>query len=168
MIFDRYYIFVKFKSLINALNKNKLISDFNFYLQENYILGECFKRDDCYSIRIWKSNALFYYYIDEMDESKNLISSLDYKINKDNIKIEQLEINDDNNYFYDDIYLSLIKYIINIAEKNKKKILVYVPSNKIIYYKYYKDFGFELTDKKCNYSFWIEIEKNINNKLLHN
>ena len=177
MHFNNICIFNTFSILTNSLNNYNLNSDLNLFLNDKYILGECIHKKYNYKIiRIWKSKAIYNYYFDDMDITKNLIGNLDYKINDDYIKIEYLSISDkfDNAIVTTDIILndedsnelknSLIKYIENIAKINNiKKIIIDVHNNLKYYNKYYKDNGFILTYRKCyNNPFWIEAEKIIN------
>lgn len=113
-----------------------------------------------HNIRIWRTNTMFNYWHSNFDSSdyENFIASIDYKINKDAVIIDNLVINDkefsekkDNKRFLSDIKAkniikSLLEYIKHVAkEENKIKIILSNFYNTKSYNKYYKNESFELT-----------------------
>lgn len=121
-------------------------------------------------IRIWHTKSLFDYWYDDFSTNK-FIGAVDYKINDDHIKIDYLDVNDDESCAkIKDIKLnkeesnkmtkSLIDFIKNKAkEENKQKIIIDVHSNLRLYDKYYKNEGFKVTDRKCSDNpYWVETE----------
>lgn len=171
MIFTKIFIYDKFKSLLISLNNNNFISELNYNQYDKIILGEN-NNNNINRIRIWKSNAINDYYKNDMC-SNNLLGCLDYIIYKNYIKIEFLSIKDGfENLIYKkknilneidskDLNDSLIMYIEKIAKLNNiKKIIIDVHHNLKFYNKYYKSYGFELTEKVCDDNpYWIEIIK---------
>ena len=162
------------KHLFNtALYSNNYIVEQNNYNIRNLI--------EYHNIRCWKSNCIFNLYIENPDND-NIIFSLDFSINKDDInntfiKIDYMNINND---FYDKknkikkillldeetnlIRISLLKFIENWAIKeNIHKIIIDIHSN-------LERFNYELLNmgfipnfsKKCRLNpFWIEAEKRL-------
>ena len=162
------------KHLFNtALYSNNYIVE-----QNNYNAGNLIQY---HNIKCWKSNCIFNFYI-ENPHYNNMIFSLDFSINKDDInntfiKIDYMNINND---FYDKknkikkillldeetnlIRISLLKFIENCAIKeNIHKIIIDIHSN-------LERFNYELLNmgfipnfsKKCRLNpFWIEAEKRL-------
>lgn len=172
MHFKNIYIFNKLSQFIIILNNYnniiKPIPSYNIFPEQKIIVGENLYEN--YNIlRIWKSNTILNKYFNDMNSGGNLIGCLDYKINKDNIKIEYLSVSDnfDNNIAYlkeneaIDLKNAMIQYLENIAKtKNINKLIIDV-NEKLKYYNYYyKDSGFILTKRRCcNNPFWLECEK---------
>jgi len=126
------------------------------------------------SIRIWKTTSIFDYWYGELsDPGSTFIASLDYTINPRHhyVKIESLFMNDDehSNVYKNsldsvtaqELNENLLKFVENVAKTNSiSKIIIDVHSNLRIYNKYYKNNGFQLTDRKCaDNPYWIETEK---------
>ena len=162
------------KHLLNsALYSNNYIVEQNNYNIRNLI--------EYHNIRCWKSNCIFNLYIENPDND-NIIFSLDFSINKDDInntfiKIDYMNINND---FYDKkdkinkkillddetnlIRISLLKFIENWAIKeNIHKIIIDIHSNLERYNYELLNLGFIPNfSKKCKLNtFWIEAEKKL-------
>ena len=162
------------KHLLNsALYSNNYIVEQNNYNIRNLI--------EYHNIRCWKSNCIFNLYIENPDND-NMIFSLDFSINKDDInntfiKIDYMNINND---FYDKkdkinkkillddetnlIRISLLKFIENWAIKeNIHKIIIDIHSNLERYNYELLNLGFIPNfSKKCKLNtFWIEAEKKL-------
>jgi hypothetical protein len=129
------------------------------------------------SIRIWKTTCLFgVWYNDFNSSQKNFIAALDYNIYENSIKIEYLNINDfDKNYMFlnpldEDESINLVKSLINFikivaTKENKPSIILDVHENLRLFFKYYNDEGFRITNRKCKTNpFWLESEIIIENK----
>lgn len=124
-------------------------------------------------VKIWNITSISNY-MHQNSNIDNFIMAIDYIINKDNIRIEFLNINDkqhsnvhrtinflsEHNAF--ELTKSMIIFIENIAKKNNiNKIIFDVHCNLNMYNKYYKGF-FQLTN--CNNLdnlFQLEAERNI-------
>ena len=162
------------KHLLNtALYSNNYIVEQNNYNIRNLI--------EYHNIRCWKSNCIINLYIENPDND-NMIFSLDFSINKDDInntfiKIDYMNINND---FYDKkdkinkkillddetnlIRISLLKFIENWAIKeNIHKIIIDIHSNLERYNYELLNLGFIPNfSKKCKLNtFWIEAEKKL-------
>ena len=162
------------KHLLNtALYSNNYIVEQNNYNIRNLI--------EYHNIRCWKSNCIFNLYLENPDND-NIIFSLDFSINKDDInntfiKIDYMNINND---FYDKkdkiskkillddetnlIRISLLKFIENWAIKeNIHKIIIDIHSNLERYNYELLNLGFIPNfSKKCKLNtFWIEAEKKL-------
>ena len=122
------------------------------------------------AVRIWQTKSLCDYWYDELS-SRRFIGALDYTIEKDHIKIDYISSNDGegSTYNYDvildnieasNLYNSFICYVKSVAqEHNKPKIVLDVHSNLRLYEKYFKQAGFQLTDRKCSDNpYWVETE----------
>jgi len=119
-----------------------------------------------HSIRIWKTQSVF-------KTESVFIAALDYTVDTDihYVKIDYISINDgDHGSFYEDcldpntaqeLVENLIDFIQTVAKTNHiAKITMDVHNNLRIYNKYYKQNGFQLTDRKCEDNpIWIETEK---------
>ena len=169
MIFFNKVVFVP-----NLINLCRLLQN-----HSNYTLDHCIYNDriavkhniqgDYNVVRMWRTKSLFDYFYDGFTVNR-FIAALDYKINDDHIKIEFLNINDDENYNINDLFLnseesskltkSLVDFIKNKAvEENKTKIIIDVHSNLRLYDKYYKNNGFKVTNRKCSDNkYWVETE----------
>lgn len=121
------------------------------------------------SIRIWKNKFLFNYPI----SYNTFVGALDYKINDDHVKIEFLNLNDNESSIKEgsklsdieanDLKYTFLNFIKTIAkDENKDKIIVDVHSNLRIYNLDYKNFGFVVTDRKCKDNpYWLEAETSL-------
>ena len=101
---------------------------------------------------------------------KNFIGALDYTIQEDHIKIDYININDDEkkHMFHsnldqneaEDLIKAFIQFLKIVAKKEKKnKIVLDIHSNCRIFHKYYYYQGFNITYRQCkNNPFWIETE----------
>lgn len=123
------------------------------------------------TIRVWRTWSLFdYWYNDFQYMAKNFIGALDYTIQEDYIKIDYININDEEkkHMFHlnldeneaQDLIKAFIQFLKIIAKKEKKnKIVLDVHSNCRIFYKYYYNEGFNITNRQCkNNPFWMETE----------
>ena len=128
------------------------------------------------SIRIWKTTCLFgFWYNDFNSSQKNFIAALDYTIYENYIKIDYLSINDyDKKYMFfnpldEDESINLMKSLINFVKivatcQNKPTIILDVHENLRLFFKYYNDEGFRITNRKCKTNpFWLESEIIIEN-----
>ena len=127
-----------------------------------------------YMIRIWKSKALFNYWYSDMQWSK-FVAALDYTIHPDHIKIEYMNLNDDEYQSIPRIprdfpgltkteakliNKSLLDYSKQVAkDMGKSKVIVDVHHNLRIFNKYYHKHGFEATTRRCTDNpYWVEVE----------
>lgn len=124
-------------------------------------------------IRIWNITSISNYWYQEYTLN-NFIIAIDYRIEQDRVKIEYLNVNDEehirsiknvdflNKYDVYEITRSMLIFIENITRKNNKnKIVIDVHNNLRIYNKYYKEF-FRITSRKClDNPYWVEVEKTI-------
>ena len=161
-----------FQNSINSTYSPNSFFSKNIVVQK-YKLNEN-KLNELNVIRVWRSNYIFGYRLDDMDYD-NLIGGIDYRVNKDNIKIEYLSINDKeyatlmnhNKYLSDDettdVRQSFIKYTENIAKENNiSKIVKDVHGNLRLYNKEFLPEGFINTNRRCSDNpFWVESEKTI-------
>lgn len=163
----------------NALyNINSIFRNYNnvssiprgvFY--NNYIFNHKCLKENTHSIRVWSGKTFFDWCYDDMG-SDNFISAIDYSINDDFVKIEYMNLNDENSGLghktkyllskndVNELNASMFEYIKNVAKENKKnKIIVDVHNNLRIFNIYYKDYGFVATNRRCvDNPFWIEAE----------
>lgn len=128
-----------------------------------------YKINDISVIRLWKTKSFFDLWYDNMTND-NFIAGIDYSIQDDHIKIEFMDINDENciiknSYKLDKkdsmmINNALVRHMKIIArENNKNKIVVDVHNNLKIFGLYYKDEGFISTSRKSHDNpFWVEAE----------
>lgn len=144
----------------------------NIIYDDRFVINHYFD-DGMNVVRIWKTKSLFDIWYDEMCGS-NFIACLDYTINNDHIKIDYMNINDDNCIIKNKYKLnnsesslinnSLIEYLKIVAkENNKNKIIVDVHNNLSIYRLYYKDEGFIINSiNSIDNPYWVEAELHIN------
>ena len=176
LIYNKVILLENLKELNELLNKNeKPISNNCKCIYGNKIAIKHSLKKNMNIIRIWKTKSLFDYWYDDFNNcGRNFIGSFDYTIYDTYIKIDYLCINNsetknmyDNpldKYDTEDLIKSLINFIKIIAKKeNKNKIIIDVHSNLEHYNKYYSQFGFTATVRKCSDNpYWIEAEININ------
>lgn len=162
-------IFNTFSSLLYSLNNYDSIrlfkSELSLNTKNKIIIDECHRNDgfDNYKlIRIWKTKSILNYYFSDIED--NIICYLFYKIYKKYIKITHIYIKNileekDN----DDLFKSLIKYIENKTKSiGLSKIVIETECDLILYEKYYKNLGYELTKRICSNNIYkIKIEKYI-------
>ena len=158
---------------IHNLLQFNIVKTNNFYNKiavEHYFINNC----NMNVIRIWNVKSIYNWW-NQKSSLNNFVMAIDYKINKDEVKIEYFNINhrkDDvencknikndvltENEIYE-LLNSTIIFIENIAkENNKNKIIIDVHNDLEIYNKYYKDF-FQLTNRKTSdIPFWLEVER---------
>lgn len=185
-------LFHSILTMTNALRLNTNLNDksykFNF-LNKNFILKNNYYNTifsnsiEYHNIKCWNSRCFLNYHLENFNEN-NMIFSLDFLINKEDInntfiKIDYLYVNNDyydikyNEYFKKTnlilkesetklIIKSLIYYIENIAKKeNINKIIIDVHNNLERYNYELIDLGFILNNdiiSKLN-PYWIQAEK---------
>jgi len=117
------------------------------------------------------------YYTIEAYKYKDTILNANYNINRDNIKIEYLYINNDyyankynkriiiTNDEYKSLHEAIFNYIEMTAYKNgKTKVIIDIHNNMERYEYELRDIGFIKTDRRClDNSFWYEAEKILKN-----
>ena len=126
-----------------------------------------------YSLKI--SNNNFNYKVNAY-KNKNEILSANYKICRDNIKIDYLYINNDyygkkfssliilNDEEYKLLKIAFFNYIETIAYKNGKRIIIIDIHKNMERYEYeLKEVGFINTDRISYNHFWYEAEKILKN-----
>jgi hypothetical protein len=129
--------------------------------------------ENMYMVRMWKTKAFFNYWHNDMCSSNSkFIAALDYSIHPEHIKIEYMNLNDDEykgiprdkpgltQSQSSELNSSLILYVKELARKaDKKKVIVDVHSNLRIFNKYYHICGFDITDRRCTDNpYWLEAE----------
>jgi hypothetical protein len=171
---------------LNSIPKNNILN--TLILSDNFVVKHkyyniMFKNNiEYHNLKCWKSMCIFNFNL-EYEKEENLIFSLDFNINKNDlnnqfIKIENIII--DNDFYdtkYNEIYKklnfylndnetkligkSLIIFIENYAIKNKiNKIIIDIHSNLERFNYDLKDLGFNPTERRCLLNpFWIEAEK---------
>lgn len=165
--YNKLILVSNLNDIYNLLEKDIYIPLVNFFpIYDDKIAIKHYIQGDNNIIRMWKTKVLFNYWYDEC-KSNNFIGALDYNINNDHIKIEYLNIADDESYINHldlinsaKLTTSLINFTVNEAKKkNKQKIIIDVHSNLRLYDKYYKYNNFKVTNRKCvDNPYWIEIE----------
>lgn len=173
MKYSRIHILSGLSNLYPFLENGTIVNDIYKYSNKIFVKHNVYV--DGHSIRIWQSNSVLDVWYD-MQTSKNFIAAIDYTIEKDRVKIEYLNLNDEemaqHNFesppFFDDISAkntvkSMIKYVENVARENgKSEIVIDVHRNLRIYDKFYKECGFVATDTMCKDNpFWRETVKHI-------
>jgi hypothetical protein len=130
--------------------------------------------DNRYSIRMWKTKAVFSYWYNEHNSPNSMfISALDYTIYPDHVKIEYMNINDEE---YRELFPGetpgltekeaakmnkcLIDYSKMVAKEfGRKRVIVDVHGNMRIFNNYYAPEGFTATSRRCKDNpFWVEAE----------
>lgn len=166
--YDKSILLSNLTDIYNLLEKDIYTSSFAIFpIYNDKIAINHYRQGYNNIIRMWKTKVLFNYWYDDF-RSDNFIGALDYKINNDHIKIEFLNIADEESYPYnqlnsidsDKLTKALIDFTINKAkEENKQKIIIDVHSNLRLYDKYYKYNNFKVTNRKCvDNPYWIETE----------
>ena len=175
MKFDKVFLYDSFNSVNIAFNDPTFMlpktSPFTCFCEEKIAVGfENEKHDKYQTIRICKTKSYFGLWYDDFSAS-NFLAALHYKINNNDIKIEYMNLYDNEHTYYVDcvqltnvesrrLNKSLIQYIKNLAKKeNKRKVIVDVHRNLRIFNKYYLPAGFVATNRKSEgNAFWIEAE----------
>lgn len=154
------------------LQTGEINNPFTFYSSKIRINHEIMKHnteDPCHSIRVYKTDVLFNsWYVNDF-RSSEFVAALDYKILPNDIRIEFMNINDDECSYVNKpitqdeskvLNTEILEYVKNCAIKEKKeKVIIDVHSNLRLYNKYYKDAGFKITGRKCGDNpFWEEVE----------
>jgi hypothetical protein len=126
-------------------------------------------RGDLNILRIWHTTSWFDIWYDDYT-SENFIAGIDYQIHKDQVKIDFMDINDENCVMKNPHTLStqesksmnhaMIEYIKYVAKEHHiSKILVDVHQNLRIFELYYKPEGFIITSRPCSDNpYWVEAE----------
>ena len=158
------------------LIQGRVIKTDCFFCVGSRIAIEHTQKNKKHSIRIWETNSIFNYWYGRLTSpGSNFIAALDYTIDTDHecVKIDYMSLNDGEhgNIYKEYLYLStitaqelnenLIGFIENVAKIHSvPKIVMDVHQNLRIYNKYYKNIGFELTDRRCRDNpYWLEMEK---------
>ena len=105
MIFLNKVIFVP-----NLFYLCKLLQNHNNFKLDNCIYGDRiavkhYIQGEYNIIRMWKTKTLFDYLYDDFTTNK-FVAALDYKVADDHIKIEFLNINDDENISLNDFSIN--------------------------------------------------------------
>lgn len=168
-------------SLQELLNDNGNESDYmcKGVYEDKIAISHELDENGMFSIRIWKTTCLFgFWYNDFNCSHKNFIGALDYKIHENYIKIDYLNINDfdKKDLFYNllnqDECVNLMKSLINFVKiiamkENKSKIILDIHENLRLFFKYYQEEGFRVTNRKCKMNpFWLESEIMIDNNIV--
>jgi hypothetical protein len=130
-----------------------------------------------HAIRIYRSNSVLDLWYDSFKTSNrdDFIAALDYRIMEDCIKIEYLNVHDEerskimntrnflDEYETQEMTRCLITYTENIAREHAKdQIKIDVHGNLRLYNLYYKNNGFLVTDVRCRDNpFWFETVKSV-------
>ena len=157
--------------------KNNNNYDFCGNIYGDKFIIEKIHNDSKKSIRIWKSKTLLNWWYNDMCSSK-FIAALDYSIHPEHVKIDYLNVNDDDFGIRPSqeensrlsitestyIHNALLKHVKNYTKnEGKTKIIIDVHSNLKIFNKYYFSNGFKNTNRKCiDNPFWLEAEFVIN------
>ena len=171
MIFLNKIIFVS-----SLQSVQKLLYNYNNFKLENCIYNDRIaishhEIEGNNIVRMWKTKSLFNIWYDDFTNSHSeFVAAIDYRINDDHVKIEYLNINDDESNSNKETRLdinesneltkSLLDFMKNKAkEENKKKVIIDVHQNLRLYEKYYKKHGFIATNRVCKDNrYWIETE----------
>jgi hypothetical protein len=136
-----------------------------------------------HDMRIWKSDSILDIWYDNLS-GDNFLGGINYSINPDYVKIDYINVNDEENYEkkssyrYDNIlryedFLNednakifrghLLRYVETIAwQHNKPKLILDLHCNLRLYNKFYKPYGFIETGRKCHDNpYWVEVEKEV-------
>jgi len=183
-------LFHSILTLSNFLKLNLIDNSYKFnFLNKKYILKNNYYNTilndniEYHNLKCWNSICFFDYHMENFNDN-NMIFSLDFSINKEEInetfiKINYLYVNNDyydikyNEYFNLEkrtklliesetklIIKSLFSFIENIAKKeNINKIIIDIHSNLERYEYELKELGFIINDKNTENSFWIQAEK---------
>jgi hypothetical protein len=161
--------YLQSKSITKYVNLNTFC---DIYSDKIIVKHEMY-HENSYSIRMWKTKALFNYWYNDMCSSKSkFIAALDYKIHPEHIKIEYMNLNDDEYIGIprdkpgltqsqsSELNSSLLLYVKELARNaDKKKIIVDVHSNLRIFNKYYHEKEFQATTRRCKDNpYWVEAE----------
>jgi hypothetical protein len=160
----------------NYIFKTPLIS--NSYIIKHYNYNTNFRNNiEYHNLKCWKSKCILKFYFENLND-ENTIFYLDYSINNNIIKIDNLYVNND---FYDNKYRdffenrkfllktdettlilkSLINFIEKFAKKNNiNKIVIDIHNNLERFNYELKNLGFIITEKISLINpFWLEAEK---------
>ena len=133
-----------------------------------------YKQGDNNIIRAWSTPSLLDIWYNDFS-TKQFVCAIDYRVKDNYIKIEYMNMNDDESGSIcpsSDILplveanllnRAMIDFIKRVAEEeNKEKVVVDVHNNLRIFNKYYKEEGFVATNRKCSDNpYWIEAEMSI-------
>jgi hypothetical protein len=183
-------LFHSILTLSNFLKLNLIDNSYKFnFFNNNYILKNNYYNTilnnniEFHNLKCWNSRCFLDYHLENFNEN-NMIISLDFSINKEDInnpfiKINYLYVNND---YYDIKYKeyfnfekrtklllesetkliinSIISFIENIAKyKQIPKIIIDIHSNLERYEYELKELGFIINDKNNENPFWIKAEK---------
>jgi hypothetical protein len=175
IIYNKTILLPNLEELYELLNNN---NNESLYIckciYEDRIAIQHYIKNNMNKIQVWKTKTLFDCWFNDFDHcNKGFIASFDYTIHENHIKIDNSCINDNyhdelydnplNEYDSEKLIKSLINFVKKVAIKqNKKKIILDVYDNLLIYKKYYYYIGFNKTDRICiDNPFWIETEMNL-------
>jgi len=173
LLYNKTSLLPNLVALQELLNNND--NEYNYRCQGLYedkiAIRHTLAHNGMNSIRIWKTPCLLGFWYNDFDYShKYFIGALDYTIYENCIKIDYLNINDfdKKDMFYnplnqdDSIHLvkSLIHFVKIVALKETKpKIILDIHENLRMFFKYYQEEGFRVTNRKCKSNpFWLEAE----------
>ena len=148
-----------------ALKKFKVDNQFKKWKGDN----------QSFYIRIWKTKSLCDWWYDDHNCNDNFIGAIDYEFNEKSVKIDYINLYDDE---YDDsvfrnpskekltiseskyLISSMINYVKKEAEKNNKEtVILGVHSNLRLYKKYFESEGFIPNGFRDSQNpYWIETE----------
>lgn len=126
-------------------------------------------RDELNVLRVWHTKSFLDVWYDHYT-CENFIAGMDYQIHEDHVKIDFMDISDENCVIKNPYTLSkqdsenmnhsMIEYIKNVAKENQKStIIVDVHRNLRIFDAYYKKEGFMVTSRTCvDNPYWLEAE----------
>ena len=173
---NKTVLFPRLSYVQNYLKTNTIPKSGNTFCDiysDKIVVNHFMINENMYCIRMWKTKTLFNYWYNDMCSSKSkFIAALDYKIHPEHIKIEYMNLNDDEYVGISAdkpalsksessmLNKSLLLYTKEIARNtNKKKVIVDVHSNLRIYNNYYYEEGFQATTRKCKDNpYWVEAE----------
>ena len=172
MVSNNISILNTFQDLTNYLTSGLVNNPFTLYSQKYVINHEQSKyhgtENPYHSIRIWKTNTLCNFWYNDQ-HSSSFVAALDYQIRPNDLRIEYLNVNDDECCYKEKpitqhqarmLHSYLLDYVKDTAKKeNKSKVIVDVHQNFRIFNKDYLKEGFKTTGRRCKDNpYWQEIE----------
>ena len=180
MIFNKIVLFTCLRELNHDL-KQPVFSLPNYTKTLSFKCGEKIafgishpQNSDRTLIRMWYTNTYFGIWHDDFDSGK-FLAALDYSVCDDHIKIDYMNLYDQEYVRYQTHYRetehlntqraaelnhAMLDYIANQARTMKKpKVIVDVHQNLRIFDNYYKPYGFFATERRCRDNpYWVEAE----------
>lgn len=169
LFFNKTILLPTIGSLLRILTNQHTIPPIAPCFYKEKIAIKHVNRNNLHIVRIWKTKSFMDWVYDDFN-SEHFMGAIDYNICDDKIKIEYMNVNDDENILHRKFKLAdseamelntaMIEFVKNVAMENKKpKIVVDVHNNLRIFNKYYKPDGFDITDRKAvDNPFWLEAE----------